>query len=72
MFAMFKQAFLALTALCAGLELYASAFKRTGEWADEQAATFVDEARIERAKKMATMKQELKAVEDKASRSRAA
>lgn len=65
MFAMFKQLFSAITLFFVATEKVASASNHLATWADETAAAFADEARIERQKKLATLKADLKAVENK-------
>jgi len=66
MFAMFKQLFSAITLFFVATEKLASASNHLSTWADETAAAFADEARIERQKKLAKLKAELKAVDTKA------
>ena len=65
MFAMFKQLFTAITLFFVATEKIASASNHLATWADETSAAFADEARIERQKKLALLKADLKAVEDK-------
>lgn len=65
MFAMFKQLFLSITLFFVALEKTASATNHLATWGDETAAAFADEARIERQKKLALLKADLKAVENK-------
>lgn len=65
MFAMFKQLFVGFTAFFLAFEKIGKSTVSLSEWAEETAAAFADEARIERAKKLASMKSELKAVESK-------
>ena len=65
MFAMFKQLFSAITLFFVATEKLASASNHLATWADETSAAFADEARIERQKKLATLKADLKAVENK-------
>lgn len=65
MFAMFKQLFSAITLFFVATEKVASASNHLATWADETAAAFADEARIERQKKLANLKADLKAVEAK-------
>ena len=67
MFAMFKQLFSAITLFFVATEKVASASNHLATWADETAAAFADEARIERQKKLANLKADLKAVEAKTS-----
>ena len=66
MFAMFKQLFLTITLFFVAVEKVASATNHLATWSDETAAAFADEARIERQKKLAKLKSELKSVESKA------
>ena len=63
MFNMFKQLFSAITLFFVATEKIASASNHLATWADETAAAFSDEARIERQKKLAKLKADLKAVE---------
>lgn len=63
MFNMFKQLFAAITLFFVATEKLASASNHLATWADESAASFSDEARIERQKKLAKLKADLKAVE---------
>ena len=63
MFNMFKQLFSAITLFFVATEKVASAANHLATWGDETAAAFADEARIERSKKLAKLKAELKAVE---------
>ena len=63
MFNMFKQLFSAITLFFVATEKLASASNHLATWADESAAAFSDEARIERQKKLAKLKADLKAVE---------
>ena len=63
MFNMFKQLFSAITLFFVATEKLASASNHLATWADETAAAFSDEARIERQKKLAKLKADLKAVE---------
>jgi LytS/YehU family sensor histidine kinase len=65
MFAMFKQLFTAITLYFKAAEKTASAVNHLADWAEETAAAFADEARIERQKKLAMLKSELKAIESK-------
>ena len=65
MFAMFKQLFLTITLFFVAVEKVASATNHLATWSDETAAAFADEARIERQKKLAILKADLKAVENK-------
>lgn len=72
MFAMFKQLFSAITLFFVATEKLASASNHLATWADETSAAFADEARIERQKKLANLRAELKAVESKSSTTKAA
>ena len=65
MFAMFKQLFAAITLYFVAFEKIAAATNHLAEWCDETSLAFADEARIERQKKLAKLKSELKAVENK-------
>lgn len=65
MFAMFKQLFLGFTAFFIAFEKIGKSTVSLSEWAEETAAAFADEARIERSKKLATLKAELKVIESK-------
>ena len=65
MFAMFKQLFVAITVYFTALERSAKAVDHLAQWAEETSAAFADEARIERQKKLAILKADLKAVESK-------
>ena len=65
MFQMFKQLFISVTLFFAGLEKIASAFNHIGTWTDKHALALADKVRIERQKKLAKLKSELKAVESK-------
>jgi hypothetical protein len=65
MFAMFKQLFIAITTYFTALEKTAKAVNHLADWAEETSAAFADEARIERQKKLALLKADLKAVEAK-------
>ena len=66
LFAMFKQIFTTISMYFIAFEKIASASNNIATWADESTAAFADEARIERQKKLAKLKQELKAVEKQA------
>lgn len=68
MFAMFKQFFTAITVLFMAAEKSANAVNHLATWGEEKAAAFADEARIERAKSLAVLKADLKAVEAKATK----
>lgn len=72
MFAMFKQFFLMFSTLFNAGERFASAINHIAISTDEMAAAYADEARIERQKKLANLKAELKAVESKANSTKAA
>lgn len=48
-----------LSTILQAINLFASGAKNLGEWTDEATKTFVDEARIERQKKLATLQAEL-------------
>lgn len=63
MFAMFKQLFVSITLFFLATEKIASAANHLATWGDETAAAFADEARIERQKKLAKLKSELKVAE---------
>lgn len=65
MFAMFKQFFMAITVLFMAAEKSAKAIDHLATWSEETAGAFADEARIERAKKLANLKAELKVIESK-------
>lgn len=62
MFVMFKQLFAAFTMYFLAFEKLASAANNIAEWTNESSAAFADEARIERQKKLAKLKAELKEV----------
>ena len=62
MFIMFKQLFSALAMYFLAFERLGKTVNNFSEWAEESSAAFADEARIERAKKLAKMKAELKEV----------
>ena len=72
MFAMFKQLFTAITLFFVATEKIASASNHLATWADETSAAFADEARIERQKKLAMLKADLKAAENKTTSAKAA
>ena len=57
MFAMFAQVFTTISVLFAALEKFANAFSHLGTWGEETAGAFSDESRINRAAKMAAMRQ---------------
>ena len=57
MFAMFTQIFTTVSVLFAALEKFANAFNHLGTWGEETAGAFSDESRINRAAKMAAMRQ---------------
>lgn len=63
MFAMFKQFFTMFATLFAAGERGASALNHLAVALDDTAAAYADEQRIERAKKLALLNAELKAVE---------
>lgn len=67
MFAMFKQLFAAITTYFIAFEKTAQAVNHLADWAEETSAAFADEARIERQKKLAILKADLRAVENNAS-----
>jgi hypothetical protein len=48
-----------ISTILAAINLFASGAKNLGEWTDESTKTFVDEARIERQKKLAKLNAEL-------------
>lgn len=48
-----------LSTILSAIEFFAKGFKNLGTWTDEATATFVDEARIERQKKLAKLNAEL-------------
>ena len=48
MFAMLKSIFAVVIAIANGTEKYAKAYAKTGEWAEEAAQSFVDQAKAER------------------------
>jgi hypothetical protein len=52
-----------LITLLKGIEAFAHGFKNLGDWTNESTATFVDESRIVRKKKLAALEAEL-AVEE--------
>lgn len=54
-----QQLWLALTTFFMALEKGSSAVNNLATWADEATGTFVDEARIERQKKLAKLHAEL-------------
>ena len=63
MFAMFKQLFTAITVFFIALEKNANAINHLSSWAEETAGAFADEARIERAKKLANLNADLVKIE---------
>lgn len=65
---MFKQLFVAITVYFTALERSAKAVDHLAQWAEETSAAFADEARIERQKKLALLKADLKAVENKSTK----
>lgn len=48
-----------LITLLKGIEAFANGFKNLGDWTNESTATFVDESRIVRKKKLAALEAEL-------------
>lgn len=48
-----------LITLLKGIEAFAHGFKNLGDWTNESTATFVDESRIVRKKKLAALQAEL-------------
>lgn len=48
-----------LITLLKGIEAFAHGFKNLGDWTNESTATFVDESRIVRKKKLAALEAEL-------------
>lgn len=66
MFIMFKQLFAAFTMYFFAFEKIAKTANNFADWAEESSAAFADEARIERAKKLAKLKAELKEVKQAA------
>lgn len=48
-----------LITLLKGVEAFAHGFKNLGDWTNESTATFVDESRIVRKKKLAALESEL-------------
>jgi hypothetical protein len=60
MFAMFKQLFNAFTVLFMAVEKGASAINHLTTWSEETAASFADEARVQRQAKMNAMMREQK------------
>lgn len=48
-----------LFTILAAIEQFAHGFKNLGDWTNESTKTFVDEARIDRQKKLAKMEAEL-------------
>lgn len=62
MFIMFKQLFSALTMYFLAFTKIAQTANNFADWAEESSAAFADEARIERQKKLAKLKAELKEV----------
>ena len=63
MFAMFKQLFMSITVFFVALEKSANAVNHLATWGEETAASFADEARIERAKKLANLNADLVKIE---------
>lgn len=58
-----KQLFVAITVFFSATEKVANAVNHLATWSEETAAQFADEARINRAKQLAQLKAELRAVE---------
>lgn len=48
-----------LATILSAIELFAKGIKNLGMWTDEATSTFVDEARVERQKKLAKLNAEL-------------
>lgn len=48
-----------LSTILSAIELFAKGIKNLGMWTDEATSTFVDEARVERQKKLAKLNAEL-------------
>lgn len=63
MFAMFKQLFNAFTVLFMAAEKGASAINHLATWSEETAASFADEARVQRQQKMNQMLKDTKVTE---------
>ena len=72
MFKMFTQLFLSITSFFSAFEKVGAAANHLADWAEESSAAFADEARIERQKKLALLKADLKAVENKTTAAKAA
>ena len=60
---MLQQVWITLTTFFMALEKGSSAINNLATWADESTGTFVDEARTERAKKLAALNAELATAE---------
>lgn len=58
-FAMLHQVYGAVGTMASAVQRGANAIDNLGQWAEEQTATFVDEARLERAEKVAQIKRRL-------------
>ena len=56
MFKMFRQMFLALQTLFSAAEKGAKALEHLASWAEESAATYADEARLDRQERIAAAK----------------
>lgn len=61
MFAMFRQAFIAIATFFYAVEKLAKATDHLSSWAEESAGAFADEARIERQQKLKALQAKLKA-----------
>lgn len=62
LFSMLTQLFNSLGKYFLAFEKFANGANNIATWVDESTAAFADEARIERQKKLAKLKQELKEV----------
>lgn len=61
-FGMLKQVYGAISAIASAVGRGANALDNLGQWAEEQTATFVDEARVERQAKIEELNRKLLAV----------